>query len=286
MYHVAVDIGGTFTDCVVTRAGRIMAATKSPSTPDEPSQGVIDVLGVVAEQLGIAVGELLDETEFFIHGSTVATNAILERKGPVTALLTTRGHEDTLIVGRVAQRVAGLSPSDYIDEYRLRKATPIVPRSRIVGINERIDVDGKVFAPLDEEQALAEVGKLVDAGVQSIAICLLWAPANSRHERRLKDLIAQHFPGIPVAISADVAPLIGEYERTVTTVLTAFLGPKIDAYLDLLAKRIRALGFHRELLLVQATGGLTTSDGLKASPLLFLDSGPVAGVLGPVGPKL
>jgi N-methylhydantoinase A len=282
MYRIGVDIGGTFTDCVVAdEHGLVIATGKAASTPSDPADGVLAVLEVVANQVSLTVEQMLTDTTQFVHGSTVATNSVLERRGPRTGLLTSRGHEDTLVVGRIAQKIAGLSPDQIMDEQQLQKADPpLVARELTVGIIERVDRDGNVVVALDRQNARAQIQHLMDAGVESFAVCLLWSMARPDHEQSVRAVIQELRPGTYVALSSDVAPIIGEYERTVTTTLSAFLGPKVESYLSKLSSRLRERGFVRDLLLVQSTGGLTPPEGLTRNPLLFLDSGPVAGALG------
>jgi N-methylhydantoinase A len=261
--------------------GGILTTAKAPSTPSEPEHGVVDVLEVAAEQLNISTSDLLARTTLFVHGSTVATNAILERRGAKSALITSAGHEDTFIVGRMSQKTAGLSLSQLSDDRQLtRPSPPLVSKAWIVGAHERIDRDGHVVVPLDQQDLTQKLARIVADGVESIAVCFLWSPVNRQHEVSVRELLAAVAPGTYVVLSSDVAPLLGEYERTVTTVLSAYLGPRIHSYLGSLGPTLEKLGLRCGILLVQATGGLTTPAGIISNPLNFLDSGPVAGVLG------
>jgi N-methylhydantoinase A len=282
MYHVAIDIGGTFTDCAVIDAdGRVACVAKSPTTRADPTRGVLDVLAVVAEQLGLPLEAFLRQTALLIHGCTVATNAMLERAGAPTGLITTRGHEDALLIGKVAQKVAGLSERQIIHQARLSKAhPPLVPPERIVGVRERIDADGEVVAPLVLADVEAAAARLRAQGVTSVAICFLWSFLNDQHERAARDYLARAHPDLHVQLSSQVAPVLGEYERAVTTVLSAYLGPPVLAYLDRLAARLAEQGYDRALLIAHCLGGLTTVDEARERPLLTLDSGPAGGVLG------
>lgn len=282
MFIIGTDIGGTFTDCaVVDETGDIVAFAKHPSTPSEPAEGVLGVLDVVAEQLSRSRRELLAETSLFMHGTTIATNAMIERKGVPTGLLITMGHEDTLHIGRVFQKVAGLSEAEIIHESRLHKAEPpVVERRNTRGVAERLGPDGEVVVPLQEEQVVAAAQALVDNGVQAIAVSLLYAFRNSAHEVRVAELLTQHWPEIFVATSHAIAPLQGEYERTATTALTCYLGPQVARYVTRLAERLQAEGFGRQLFLMQAGGGVTTPAEVRSKPLQLLDSGPVGGTLG------
>ncbi|MFQ5826852.1 MAG: hydantoinase/oxoprolinase N-terminal domain-containing protein, partial [Dehalococcoidia bacterium] len=175
MLYVGIDIGGTFTDCaIIDSQGRIVTIAKAPSSPQDPSQGVIAALEVAAQNLGLSLSNLLAQADVLMHGCTVATNAMLERKGAKTGLLTTKGHEDAIFIGRVTQKVAGLSEREIVHQSRLDKAEPpVISPSQIRGIPERIDAQGQVVAPLDLEAAGRAAQELVAAGAESIAVILL-----------------------------------------------------------------------------------------------------------------
>lgn len=282
MYHVAIDIGGTFTDCaVMDERGRIVCAAKSPSTRADPSDGVLEALRVAAEQLGHSLADFLGQTGLLIHGCTVATNAMIERTGATTGLITTRGHEDAILIGKVVQKVAGLSEREIIHQSRLSKANPpIIPPERIAGVRERVDAEGEVIAPLVPEDVEAAVERLVGQEVTSVAICFLWSFLNDAHERAARELVQARHPELYVQISSEAAPLLGEYERGVTTALSAYLGPPVLGYLARLEARLQQAGYRRQLLVSHCMGGLTTVDEVRRRPLLTLDSGPAGGVLG------
>lgn len=282
MYLIGTDIGGTFTDCaVLDDTGTVVAFAKAPSTPADPADGVLHALERVAGDLGVAVEALLADTRLFLHGTTIATNALIERKGVPTGLLLTMGHEDTLHIGRVYQKAAGLPEAALIHESRLQKAEPpIVERRDVAGVAERLDWQGLVVLPLNERQAMQAAETLVGRGIQAIAITLLYAYVNNTHERRLADLIRARWPALFVATSHEIAPLQGEYERAATTALTCYLGPKVATYVQSLAERLQAAGFHRQVLLMHAGGGVTSPEDARRRPLQLLDSGPVGGSLG------
>jgi N-methylhydantoinase A len=279
-YRIAVDIGGTFTDCVLAdeQGGRTVA--KALSTPEALEQGVLEAVRLTAEQLGRTRAELLAETELFVHGTTQATNAILTRTGARTGLITTRGHEDAIIIGQVYSKVAGLGERDMVRSSRLRKPDPIVPRRLIRGVTERIDREGEVIVALQEEEALAAIDSLLGEGVEAIAVSLLWSFANDRHERRIKELLAERAPGLFTAFSHEVAPVLGEYQRTATTAINAYVGPRVAGYLEQLELALRAEGLAHPLLVMQASGGLTSVLDAAHKPIVTLDSGPTGGVLG------
>jgi N-methylhydantoinase A len=280
-YHVAIDIGGTFTDCaMMDQHGQVVCIAKSPSTRADPSDGVLGALGVAAEQVGASLEQLLASTRLLIHGCTVATNAMIQRTGAPTGLITTRGHEDAILIGKVIQKVAGLSEREIIHQSRLSKARPVVDPEHIHGVRERIDAEGEIIAPLALADVEAAADQMRAQGVQAVAVSFLWSFLNNSHERAAKDLLRQRHPELYVQASSDVAPVLGEYERTVTTVLSAFLGPPVVHYLERLAQRLRTAGYQHELLVSHCMGGLTTVDEVRDRPLLTLDSGPAGGVLG------
>lgn len=280
MFRIAVDIGGTFTDCVVADTDGDRTLSKSLTTHGSLSDGVLAALDVNATQRGTTVEALLRETSLFVHGTTVGTNAVLTRTGAKTGLITTMGHEDAVIIGKVFSKRAGLSERDVVHASLLKKPAPLVSPERIKGIAERVDVEGDVLVELDEDAAIAAIAELVADGVEAIAVSFLWSFINPAHELRLKELLAEHAPGVFVTIASDLAPLLGEYERTVTAILNAYLGPKVDAYLVDLQARLNAAGLSSPLLVMQSSGGLTTVADACERPIVTLDSGPTGGVLG------
>ncbi|MDP2660265.1 MAG: hydantoinase/oxoprolinase N-terminal domain-containing protein, partial [Dehalococcoidia bacterium] len=181
-YMVGVDSGGTFTDTVVVDSQGHITLGKASSTPHDFSQGVLDSVSTAAQALGLSLRDLLAQTRVFAHGTTVTTNALLTRHGVKAGLITTKGFEDTMIIGRVYQKAAGLSEKEIIQASRLDKADPIIPRPLIKGITERVDYQGRELAPLDLEEASRAARELVDAGVEAIAICFLWSFMNPAHE--------------------------------------------------------------------------------------------------------
>ena len=244
MYDIAVDIGGTFTDCVVhdVERERIMAA-KAPSRRDDLGGGVLDSVRAAAERLGVPLADVLASTRRFIHGSTVATNAMIERDGAQTAYVTTAGHEDTLAIGKIFQKRAGLSEREISHLNRLSMADPpLVPRELVFGALERVDYRGRVVIELGDEEIAATIERVRESGAEAVAICLLWSFLEPAHERRLAAAMRAALPGVYVSASIDVAPVFGEYERGVTTALNAYLGPPISRYLGGLQELLSASG--------------------------------------------
>ncbi|HYB40879.1 MAG TPA: hydantoinase/oxoprolinase N-terminal domain-containing protein, partial [Candidatus Methylomirabilis sp.] len=221
-----IDTGGTFTDCVVVdAAGRIVTA-KAPSTPEDFSQGVLDSLGLAAGRLGLTTEALLRRTSRLALGTTVGTNALLQRRGARVGLITTRGHRDVIHIMRGARGVPGVASEQVLHFPESSKPTPpIVPKTLIAEVSERVDCQGQVVVALNEDEARAAVRRLVAKGVQSIAICFLWSFKHPDHERRVKAMVEEMAPGLFASCSADLVPRWGEYERTAATVINAYLGP-------------------------------------------------------------
>ena len=277
---VAVDSGGTFTDCVTLDAGGGVWTAKAPSTPADFSEGVVQSVARAAADDGLELDGLLRRTGSFCHGTTVATNALLTRSGSVVGLITTKGHEDAIIVGRTIQKAAGLSEAELSNLARLEKATPIVPRPLIRGVTERIDYRGSVVVAIDLDEAAAAVTELVGAGVEAIAVCFLWSFLNPDHERAVADLIRARHPELFVTVSHEVAPVIKEYERCATTVLNGYLSRTTHAYISNLQERLARGGLANDPVIMQSIGGLTRAENSKGRAVALLGSGPTGGVFG------
>ncbi|MFT3863225.1 MAG: hydantoinase/oxoprolinase family protein [Solirubrobacterales bacterium] len=280
LYKVGVDIGGTFTDSVVVDADGTRTIAKALTTYGELDQGVLDSLAANARQRDLSVEQLLSRTAVFVHGTTQATNALLTRHGAKTGLITTKGHEDSILIGKIQSKVAGLPERELIHSSRLEKPEPIVPRPLIHGITERVDRDGEIVVTLDEDEVRVAVEALVSEGVEAVAVSLLWSFLNPTHEHRVAEIVAATAPELHVALSHEIAPVLGEYERTATTAISAYIGPRVAGYLGQLEERLTSLGLTSQMLVMQASGGLTSAaDGVNR-PIVTLDSGPTGGVLG------
>ena len=281
-YLVGVDIGGTFTDCVVLdRKGRI-TATKSPSTPGNFAEGMLAALQLAATRLGFEFREFCAQIEVLTHGTTVGTNALIQRKGAKTGLLTTRGHEDAIHIMRGSRGVTSRELRKVVHFPESQKPAPIVPKRLIAGVSERVDCFGEIVVPLNEAQVEAAVRALLAEGVEAIAVCFLWSFKNPAHELRVKEIIRDLAPRVFVSCSTEIAPKWGEYERTTATVLNGYLGPVMSRYLGNLAERLKGAGYRRPLQITQCGGGSISVDKAMLEPLLTLDSGPVSGVTGSV----
>ena len=274
MSSVGIDIGGTFTDVVVMDDDGSVRTTKSPSTPGRLQEGLLAALGAAAEKENTDLATLLERIDRIAHGTTVATNAFIERRGARVALLTTRGFEDTMIMQRMMGMTAGLSPSELTDYSNRCVPDPIVPRSLIFGIRERIDYRGDVIAPLAEQDVYDAAARIKEAGVEAVAVSYLWSFKNTAHESRTREILAGELPGIYLSMSHELVPRLGEYERTATTVINACLGPLVQKYTEQLNRR---LGNNR-LFLLDSCGGVMTPDEAGRAPVRLLLSGPSGGV--------
>ena len=270
-FRLGFDIGGTFTDFVLLDAetGGIILH-KCLTTPNDPAEGALSGIRAITAQAGITPAQLSE----VLHGTTLVTNALIERRGAMTGLLTTRGFRDVLELG-TEQRY------DIYDLF-LRFPDPIVPRRRRLEISERVTHDGHAIVPLDAAEVRAAGAQLVAEGCTAIAICFLHAYANPANERAAAALLRASFPNLSVSLSSEVAPQIREYERSVTTCANAFVQPLMDRYLGRLITELETLGFAGTLRLMQSDGGLCAPDVARAFPIRLLESGPAGGALATV----
>ncbi len=279
MYTVAVDIGGTFTDVVVmdVSSGKTHAG-KALSTPDDLQRGVMDGLADAARSVGVAVPQLLAQADRMVHATTQSSNAVFAFSGAKTAVITTRGFGDTLLIMRATGRVAGLSVFER-HHYRLtQKPRLLVDERDIFEVPERIDAEGRVVLALDEAAVREVAARIAKAGYQAVAVAFLFSHQNATHERRVGAILREALPGVHVTLSADVAPVIGEYERSATALFNAYVGPVINQYVRRLEATLRESGLRQKLLIVQANGGVATAE--QTVPIFTIESGPAAGVVG------
>ncbi len=266
--RIGVDIGGTFTDLVlVDETTGAVRVGKLLTTPKEPAQAVEQGVAALLHEAGRApatVGAV-------IHGTTLATNALIERKGARTGLLTTAGFRDALEIGREGRY-------DMYDLF-IDPPAPLVPRQLRLEVTERMLADGSVLTPLDASSAREAIGALVTQGVEAIAICLLHAYRNPAHERALADLVAEVAPGLPVSRSSEVVPEIREFERTSTTVANVYVMPLMARYLADLERKIHDLGVPGRLYIMLSSGGIATPEMARRAPIRLVESGPAAGAL-------
>lgn len=267
-YRIGIDIGGTFTDLVfMDPEGQVLRA-KVLSTPDDYSRGIANGLESASAGSGLQV----DEITQIMHGTTVATNALLEGKGAKVALITTHGFRDVLEIRRLRMPV--------LYDIRWRKPPALVPRRLRFEIDERIDHLGRVERAIDETAARAVVDRVLAADVDAIAICLINAYANGAHEARLRDLIRERNDDIPITISSELLPEIREYERTSTTVVNAYVLPLVRHYLEGLEEKLRERAIEKRLTIMQSSGGAMSAAAAAERPIHIIESGPAAGVVG------
>ncbi|MBU7573301.1 MAG: hydantoinase/oxoprolinase family protein [Hydrogenophaga sp.] len=279
MNYIGTDIGGTFTDLVYLSDEGDVRIFKALTTPDDRTQGVIDAMRLAAEADGISLDQLIEQLGYFAHGTTAATNAFIERKGARTGLLATRGFEDTLRIQRAMGGWIGL-PSHEISHFSKRHVpTPIIPSDLIEGIVERVDYKGGVIVALDEAAARQSIRALIAKGVEAIAISLLWSFRNPAHEQRLVALVEEEAPGMFVTASSSLVPIIGEYERTSTTAINAYLGPVIHRYINGLEASIRKFGFNGPISIMESGGGVLPASEAAFQAANLMTSGPAGGVL-------
>ena len=278
-YYIGTDIGGTFTDLVMLSESGAVTIVKSPTTPDNRTQGVLDALDAAAGRLGINPGALIANLEYFAHGTTAATNAFIERKGAKTGLLITRGFADTLRIQRCMASWAGLADHEIAHFSKRTIPVPIVPLDLIEEIEERIDERGAIVAPLAEEAARASIRQLAAKGVEAIAIILLWSFRNPTHEQRLEQLVREEAPEMFVTTSAALIPILGEYERASTTCINSYLGPVIHRYINGLETSIRNYGYRGPISIMESGGGVLPASEAAFQAANLLTSGPAGGVL-------
>jgi N-methylhydantoinase A len=278
--YLGVDTGGTFTDLVELDGTGRLRFDKAFSTPQAPEQGILDALDTLAKSAGMDVRTLLGETQRFAHGTTVSTNALIQRRGARVGLIATRGFEDTLIIGRgPVGRAGGLPQSKAMDFLHTEPPPPLVPKAFIRGVSERIASGGKVLAALNEDDARAAIAALVAAGIESLAVCLLWSFQNPAHERRVRAIAHAVAPGLPVSLSSEIAPRMGEFERCVTTVVNAFVGPVTERYISGLQRRLGELGLTHPVQVMKSSGGAMLPGAVGHQAVSVVNSGPIGGLV-------
>ncbi len=272
MFRIGVDVGGTYTDLVATdETGRTVFA-KSPSTPADQSIGVMAGLDELARRLNVTRADMLAATDRLVHGTTVATNALLERKGAKVALLTTEGHRD------VIEMREGLKPDRY--DLRSPPPEPLVPRERRFGVRERLKANGEVLIPLDPKSLDDAIAGIRQSGATSVAVCFLHSYLNPVHELAAVERLAQALPGISISRSGDVLPQIKEYERVSTTIVNAYVEPIVRRYLTSLEARLGEAGFKGSLFVVLSHGGMAPVEEASRLAAGTVLSGPAGGMSG------
>ncbi|HEY0793773.1 MAG TPA: hydantoinase/oxoprolinase family protein, partial [Chthoniobacterales bacterium] len=263
-YRLAVDTGGTFTDLIVN-GNRLY---KSPTTPDDPVRGILNALGIAAQNLGLTRRDLLARTVQFVHGTTRATNAVINGETARTAMFLTKGHPDILL-WREGGRVGTFNFSSPYPE-------PYIPRHLTYEIPERIGSGGEVVQPLDEAAAISVIERVAAARIEAVAVCLLWSVVNGQHERRIGALLRDHLAGVPFTLSHELNPTIREYRRASSAAIDASLKPLMGAYLGSISERLAAEGLRKGVLVVTSAGGVLPAPNVGRRPIHSLASGPAA----------
>lgn len=279
-YIIGIDTGGTFTDGFVASDSGRLAAAKSPSTPPDFSQGFLNVLDDLAAEIGVATRQLLEQTNYIIHGTTSTLNAVVTGNVAKVGFITTRGHADSISMMNLEGRYAGLGPDEIQNISRTNKPAPLVPRHLVEEIDERVDYKGAVVAPLDEAGTRAAIGRLIAQGVESIAVSLLWSFRNPAQELRVRELVREVAPELYVAVSHEVSPRIREYARSSTTIINTQVGPKLAAYLRPLEAQLRERGFGGSLLVMQGSGGCVQAADAPRHAVSTLGSVLTGGIVG------
>ncbi|MDE2597470.1 MAG: hydantoinase/oxoprolinase family protein [Sphingomonadales bacterium] len=274
-YRVGIDIGGTFTDFALIDTGQPGGAVmlhKNLSTPEDRSLGVMEGLGVLAAREGLSLADFLGACDAIVHGTTIADNTLIEMNGAVTGLITTEGFRDEVEYRRGFK--------EDIWDARLLPPKQITPRRRRLTVPERVLFDGTIHKPLDEAAVREACRRLRVQGVQSVAISFLFSFINPAHEVRVKQIVAEEMPGVHISPSHEVLPRGPEFDRTSTTVVNAYVGPRVTSYLERLVQRLKDAGYANRLMVMQASGGVMTKEYIDGSPIRVLASGPAGGVVG------
>src|SRR3954449_9223582 len=266
--RLAIDIGGTFTDAtLIDEETGAVSIAKVLTTPSDPSEGFMQAVDRALAEGGVDAGQV----RFVVHATTVATNAIIEGKIARSGFVTTEGFRDLLEIARQVR------PTLYDTQFE--KAPPLVPRDRAVGVRERLGPAGEVLLALDDGSARAAAALLKREDVESVAVCLLHSYVNGDHERRIGAILAEELPGVPISLSAEVAPEFREYLRASTTVINAVIRPVVERYLERIEGRLAEAGIEAKLLVMQSSGGVFSSAAARQKPVFMVESGPAAGVI-------
>lgn len=282
-YVGAIDIGGTFTDCTLMDADGNVYTSKARSTPeDDFHSGFFESVERAGRKAGEDIDSLMDQTVRITHGTTVATNAIVEEEGGDIGLLTTYGHEDTLVMMRGRGRVTGEPPENTLKVAEMRRPDPLVPRENTMGVTERVDDEGDVIVELDENRLESAVDELLAKDVDGVAVSFLWSFKNPDHEQRAKEVIEEKIgDNVFLSLSHEVSPSLGEYERTVATAVNSIVGPLVEEYIGNIEHTLRdEYEFDGTFLLMGANGGCYTPGQAADLPIMLIGSGPVGGLKG------
>jgi N-methylhydantoinase A len=278
-YVIGVDTGGTFTDTVVVDESGARVTGKAGTTPDDPTNGIIDSLSDAARGMDEELESVLGAADVFFHGTTLTTNTVLERTGGDVGLLTTQGHRDALHIGRTTTRTKDLGEYEMQHYASQSKPEPIVPKQQTREVDGRIDYKGAEIVELDDEQVREAVADLAE-DVDSLAVNLLWSFENPTHEQRVADIVDEVAPETPTYLSHEVTARLGEYERGATTAVNAYTAPVLESYVDRLVDELEAHGLDAPVYLMKSTGGAMPVSNASTEAVATIMSGPTGGVIG------
>ncbi|MBF6250025.1 hydantoinase/oxoprolinase family protein [Nocardia farcinica] len=281
-YVIGVDVGGTFTDAVLDDGEGMVIAGKSPSTPPDYSRGVMDVLEVLAQQLGRPLAAMLADTHHIAHGTTSSLNALVMNQVPEVGFLTTKGHRDSIYIMNVEGRYLGRSPEQLQNVLGQSKSHGLVSKRHALEVTERVDRDGRVVVPLDEDEVRAAIHALRADGITAVAVSLLWSFRNPAHERRIREIAHDIDPDLFVSLSSEVSPRIREFARNATTIMSTQIGPGLRDYLGELEGRLREHSLAGPLLVMQSNGGAVAAAEAPAHAISTVGSVLTGGVVGAV----
>jgi N-methylhydantoinase A len=270
--RIGIDVGGTFTDLVLVGRDGSLTLDKHPTTPHDQSEGVLGGIRQLAEKQGLDLRTFLARTDTIVHGTTTADNTMIEMSGATTGLVTSEGHRDEIEIRR--------GYKEDIWDPAFPPPKPICPRRQRYGVPERLDHTGNTIVPLDEDAVRAALRRMKKQGVESLAVVFLFSFVNSTHERRVREIANEELPGVMVSLSHEVMPAAPEFERTSTTLVNAYVGPKIERYLSRLDARLRENGFTGELHIMQSNGGVMPGGYVAQKAVAVMGSGPAGGVMG------
>ncbi|AHH19903.1 putative hydantoin utilization protein A [Nocardia nova SH22a] len=281
-YVIGVDVGGTFTDAVLDDGDGLVLAGKAPSTPPDYSQGVMDVLEVLAEQLGRPLREMLADTHHIAHGTTSSLNALVMNQVPEVGFLTTKGHRDSIYIMNVEGRYLGRSAEQLQNVLAQSKSHGLVSKRHALEVTERIDRDGRVVVALNEDEVRAAVTALLADGISAIAVSLLWSFRNPAHEKRIREIVHEIDPDVFVSLSCEVSPRIREFARNATTIMSTQIGPGLRNYLGELEGKLRDHDLAGPLLVMQSNGGAVAASEAPGNAISTVGSVLTGGVVGAV----
>lgn len=282
-YTISVDIGGTFTDFCAIKDYENTSIVKTPTTHYDLSMGFLKGIKELSHSFNLTEEEFLNHTETVRYCTTLGTNTLIERTGPKLGLITTKGFEDTIFIGRARSWADGVNLQENNDLSRIQKPTPLISPDMVVGVRERIDSFGQVICPLKREEVFEKLQQLVDRGAMGFVVCLLWSFAEPCHEQMVKEIIEEEYPedylgSMPVFLSSDVSPKSGEYTRFITTIVNAYIHASMAEEINKLGNNLRDKGYKNPLMLVHNTGGMKKASRTRA--ILTHNAGPVAGLHG------